>query len=105
MSELWFKAIDSIYGDPIQEVDIESYTEHMVKLPDGRKAKRVTGYESYFPIWDQARDHLLSLIEGRLTQLRLRTEHQKDHEGKIKGLKRPPHPQHLHGGSFPEGQK
>lgn len=88
MSERWFKAIDSKFGDPIQEAEIESHTEHTVKLPNGRKAKRITGYESYFQTWDQARDHLLALVEDRLRQLRLRTDYEKDHEGKLKGLKR-----------------
>ena len=89
MAEQWFIAIDSSYGDPIKPIEIESYTEHTVRLSGGRRAKRVTGFESYFPSWDEARDHLLSLIEERLTQLSRRVKFERDHEGKIKGLKRP----------------
>jgi hypothetical protein len=88
VSTFWFRATDSNFRKPIEDVEVVSFTAHTVSLMDGRRAKRATSYESYFLTWEEARSHLISLVERRIDQLQLRIDMEKSHLGNLKGLKR-----------------
>jgi len=89
MRQIWYKAVDINCKDPIQTVEISSFTDHTVVLPNARRVKRVTGFESYFPTWALARDHLMALVEERINELQRKLTHQNEHLAKLAALPPP----------------
>jgi hypothetical protein len=69
MSETWYVVTDGQLKEPIKEVEVFSATPHVVFLRNGRRVKRIASFESYFPDWDKARDHLIATCEERIRDL------------------------------------
>lgn len=91
MSETWYAASGFDWSEPVQAVQVESYTAGFVVLQgEKRRTKRVTeGYHCYFQTWKEARDHQLRKAEAGVQAARLLLQKAEGRLGNIKGL-RPP---------------
>lgn len=86
-----WKAVNG-WGPKIEATEIAGETESMVVLGMGslgRRARKITDYDSYHDTWEEAQAHLLAKAEQRLAAARRVLAHEQDVYGNIKGMKKP----------------
>jgi hypothetical protein len=97
----WFR----IQFEKIQPVEVVASTDKTVTVrtywrnnlsvaPQARDLKRhkFTGFECYFPTWQEAHAHLLKEAEGNLLAARRSLETAQSAYGNVKGMKPPKEP-------------
>lgn len=72
----------------ISIVEIDRETDSMVWV-NGRGCKKLTGFESYFDTFEQAKNHAIALAMQRVTNARRTLDYANDVLGNAKGLKDP----------------
>lgn len=80
----------------IKKVEVDRETESSVWLSvDGkevlreRRAAKRSEFRSYFDTWDDAKNHLIEMHEGKVAHARAVLKTANDRLGNIKGMKNP----------------
>ena len=85
-----------ILGYKIEMVEVERETKSTVWCEyewSGKKSirqeRKVTEYECYFDTWQEAKQHLLNHLDGRIEGVRGELEALKSRRGNVSGMKEP----------------
>jgi hypothetical protein len=98
MEAVWFKT--ERWNTKIQPVEVVKVTEKTVTVRHkifimGKDDKVIerrhdkTGYEHFFPTWEEAHSHLLTRTEGAVHSARRQLELAQSEFGNVKGMKQP----------------
>lgn len=72
----------------IQVVEIERETDNSIWINGSRQSKG-SSHCRFHDSWEEARDHLMKLAEGKVSSLRNELERARSELGNVKGLKEP----------------
>ncbi len=75
MSQTWFKTLPPVWGTKrIETVQVEKFTELSVTIK-GRTQRRQTGFECFYPTWDEAYASIVADAEKTVERAKMSLQH------------------------------